>query len=160
MKALPWILVILFALAVLFLWNHQHEPSPISKPDTIEYVDTIPFYFPIVRESIVIRYKTVKLPIKQDSCEAKQDSCMSSDSANVIIPIIQKEYEDSLYHLWVSGYDVSLDSIKVNSLTREITIPILAPAKRKRWGLGIQVGYSYPVGMYVGVGVSYNILMW
>lgn len=161
MKILPWLLVAFLAIAVLFLWNRQHEPSSVYVPDTLEYTETIPYYYPVPKDTMIIRYKTVKLPVKEDSCKVKQDSCASSsDSANVVIPISHKEYEDSFYHLWVSGYDVILDSIKLKNRIREIKVPIIVPAKRKRWGLGIQAGYSYPGGMYIGLGVSYNILVW
>lgn len=166
MKTLPWLLIVLLAIAVLFLWNRHHESSPVNM-DTLEYVETIPYYYPVPKDTVITRYKTVKLPVKEDSCKvkkdycgAKQDSCVSSDSANVVIPITHKEYEDSLYHIWVSGYDVILDSIKLKNRIREIKVPITVPVKRKRWGLGIQAGYSYPGGIYVGLGVSYNILVW
>lgn len=159
MKWLPWILVALLVLAVLFLWSLQHEPSTLPGSDTTEYVDTIPFHYPVLKDSVVIRYETAKLPIKKDSCETKQDTC-APDSVNVVISITQKSYEDSLYRLWVSGYDVKLDSIKVNSRTREIRIPIPVPEKKKRWGLGLHVGYGYPSGVYAGVGLSYNLFWW
>lgn len=159
MKILPWILVVLLAFAILFLWNRQQELSVLPHPDTTEYVETIPFYYPVPRDSVIKRYKTVKLPIKKDSCEVKQDTCIL-DSAEAVIPITQKIYEDNLYRAWVSGYDVKLDSIEIYSRTREIRIPVLFPAKRKRWGLGLQAGYSYPNGLYVGVGVSYNLWQW
>ncbi|MCE8498011.1 hypothetical protein J9A17_09595 [Bacteroides thetaiotaomicron] len=42
---------------------------------------------------------------------------------------------------------------------REKEIITLKP-KQKRWGLGLQVGYGYPSGLYVGGGVSYNLFMW
>lgn len=159
MKILPWILVTLLVLAVLFLWNHQQEQPALPHPDTIEYVETIPFYYPVPRDSVIKRYETVKLPIKKDSREVKQDTCIP-DSAEAVIPITQKIYEDNLYRAWVSGYDVELDSIEIYNRTREIRIPVLFPVKRKRWGLGLQAGYSYPNGLYVGVGVSYNLFMW
>lgn len=161
MKVLPWILVILLACAVLFLWNRQQELSTLPRPDTTEYVETIPFYYPVPKDSVIKRYETVKLPIKKDTCKAKQDtSASASDSAEVIIPVTQKVYADSLYQAWISGYNVRLDSIEVYSRTREIRIPVPVPTKRKRWGLGLQAGYGYPYGMYVGVGVSYNLFMW
>lgn len=159
MKVLPWILVTLLVLAVLFLWSHQQEQPALPHPDTTEYIETIPFYYPVPRDSVIKRYETVKLPIKKDSCEAKQDTCIP-DSAEVVIPITQKIYEDSLYQAWVSGYNAKLDSIEVYSRTREIRIPVLVFAKRKRWGLGLQAGYSYPNGLYIGVGVSYNLWQW
>lgn len=159
MKVLPWILVILFACAVLFLWNRQQELSTLLRPDTTEYVETIPFYYPVPRDSVVIRYKYAKLPVKKDTCKVKQDTCMP-DSAEVVIPITQKVYEDSLYRAWVSGYDVNLDSIEVYTRTREIRISVPFLAKHKRWGLGLQAGYGYPNGWYIGVGITYNLLQW
>lgn len=159
MKALPWILIVLLALAVLFLWNRQQESVSVSSPDTTEYVETIPFYYPVPRDSVIKRYETAKLPIKKDSCEVKQDTCIP-DSAEVVIPITQKIYEDSLYRAWVSGYDVKLDSIEIYSRTREIRISALVPAKRKRWGLGLHAGYGYPNGWYIGVGITCNLLQW
>lgn len=161
MKALPWILIVLLALAILFLWNRQQKLSMLSQPDTTEYVETIPFYYPVPKDSVVIKYKYAKLPVKKDTCISKGDTCLAPvDSVEVVIPITQKIYEDSLYRAWVSGYDVKLDSIEFYSRTREIRIPVLFPAKRKRWGLGLQAGYSYPNGLYVGVGVSYNLWQW
>ncbi|WP_195356599.1 DUF6808 domain-containing protein [Bacteroides cellulosilyticus] len=160
MKKLPWILVILLAVACVAAWFHPHEPLSVDmRPDTTNYVDTIPFYYPVPRESIVVRYETVKLPIKKDTCSAKGDTCaFPVDSVQVEIPITSKVYEDSLYHLWVSGYNVRLDSINVYSRLREIRIPI--PAKKKRWGIGLQVGYNYPGGFYVGGGISWNLFVW
>lgn len=159
MKALPWILIVLLALAVLFLWNRQQELSTLPRLDTTEYVETIPIYYPVPRDSVVIRYKYAKLPVKKDTCKVKQDTC-TPDSAEVVIPITQKIYEDSLYRAWVSGYNAKLDSIEVYSRMREIRIPVFIPAKRKRWGLGLQAGYGYPNGWYIGFGVSCNLFMW
>lgn len=159
MKALPWILIVLLALAVLFLWNRQQESVSVSSPDTTEYVETILFYYPVPKDSVVIRYKYAKFPVKKDTCKVKQDTC-TPDSAKVVIPITQKMYKDSLYRAWVSGYNAKLDSIEVYSQTMEIRIPVPIPAKRKRWGFGLQAGYNYPGGWYVGAGVSYNLFMW
>lgn len=160
MKVLPWILVVLLVWAVLFLWSRQHATSTAPVPDTTEYVETIPFYYPVPKDSVIKRYETVKLPVKKNSCEVPKDTCTSLDSAEVVIPITQKVYEDSFYRLWVSGCNTQLDSIKVNSRIREIRIPVPVPAKRKRWGLGIQAGYGYPGGWYVGVGINYNLFSW
>lgn len=160
MKALPWILVVLLLIACVAAWVRPVEPLPADlRPDTTDYVDTIPYYYPVPKDSVVVRYETVKLPIKKDACANKSDTCAASpDSVEVEIPITSKEYEDSLYHLWVSGYNVRLDSINVYSRLREIKIPV--PVKRKRWGLGLQAGYGYPGGLYVGAGVNYNLWQW
>lgn len=160
MKALPWVLVVLLLLACVVTWFRPHESLPTDlRPDTTDYVDTIPYYYPVPKDSVVVRYETVKLPIKKDSCSTKGDTCTSYfDSVEVEIPITSKEYEDSLYHLWISGYNVRLDSINVYSRLRERKIPVLA--RKKRWGIGIQTGYGYPNGWYIGIGINYNLFIW
>ncbi len=82
--------------------------------------------------------------------------------------VVQRElayYEDSLYRAWVSGYRPRLDSIEIypktvtHTITNDIYLTIKVKDKR-RWGLGLQAGYGYPGGFYVGAGVSYNLFMW
>ena len=76
----------------------------------------------------------------------------------------QAYYEDSLYRIWVSGYRPRLDSLMVfpktvyQTVTNDIYHTITP--KKKRWGIGLQVGYGYPFGIYAGVGVSYNLFQW
>lgn len=72
-------------------------------------------------------------------------------------------HTDSQYHAWVSGFNVSLDSIDIFERTVKITQYIREPPKR--WGLGLHVGAgSYgtgnKIGPYIGIGISYNILAW
>ena len=76
-----------------------------------------------------------------------------------------KFYKDSLYEAWVSGYEPSLDSIRVFPITRTITNTVTNTVTQKvevkkntPFGLGVQVGCGYPNGFYVGVGLSYNFL--
>ena len=76
----------------------------------------------------------------------------------------QAYYEDSLYRAWVSGYRPRLDSLQIfpRTVYRTVTNDIyhtIVP-KKKRWGLGLQVGYGYPGGFYVGGGGSYNLFQW
>ena len=76
----------------------------------------------------------------------------------------QAYYEDSLYRAWVSGYRPRLDSLQIfprtvyQTVTNDIYHTIVP--KKKRWGLGLQVGYGYLGGFYVGGGVSYNLFQW
>ena len=46
------------------------------------------------------------------------------------------------------------------TVTNDVYHPVPIKSKKKRWGLGLQVGYGYPGGFYVGGGVSYNLFMW
>ena len=44
---------------------------------------------------------------------------------------------------------------------RDNDIITLIPMQRqKRWGIGLQVGYSNLSGLYIGAGVSYNLFTW
>lgn len=112
---------------------------------------------PIVRESTVVKYEVVRLPISNDTI------CVSDtikDSVFVEVPIEQKVYSDSNYTAWVSGYHPRLDSISITH--QEVSFHKLVNNNgSKRLYLGIQVGYGItPRGMqpYLGLGVSYRFV--
>lgn len=180
------ILVAFFAVFVAsLLLNVYHYTDGTEKPycDTIRttLVDTISYYKPILKDSTVTKYVTVRVPVaddkevnfpnktggkennlptKDDHFEDK-DEMVAADSVAVQIPITQKVYEDSTYTAYISGYRPSLDSLILRS-PREIVI-IKEKTKPKRWGVGVQVGYGIELkgtpqfAPYVGVGVSYNL---
>lgn len=83
---------------------------------------------------------------------------------NTVVEREQAYYEDSLYRAWVSGYRPRLDSLQIfpRTVFQTVTNDIYhtVTSKKKRWGLGLQAGYSYPGGLYFGAGVSYNLFMW
>lgn len=132
--------------------------------DTCIVYDTVKCFKPVPKDSIVICYVTATLPAVQHI-----DTVTVFDSIKVEIPITQKEYKDSTYHAFVSGYVPSLDSIivypktiYVNSTTTNKYIP-----KTKRWGIGLQAGYGayttnniVHTAPYIGIGISYNIFSW
>ena len=92
----------------------------------------------------------------------------TSDTIHIGDTVVYREqayYEDSLYRAWVSGYRPKLDSIEIypRTVTHTITNDIYHTIKvkdKRRWGLGLQAGYGYPGGFYVGGGVTYNLFMW
>lgn len=162
MKKLPGIVFFIAALVLGYVCGMK-EPSPFGRiiNDTIRdtIVDTIKYFQPIPKDSVVIRYKVVKLPVK----DTTETGDKRPDSILVDIPIQQKEYEDSTYHAWVSGYEANLDSIHV--FPKTIMTRQLVRRPDKRWGLGVQVGMGYSTASrrfepYIGIGVSYNILLW
>lgn len=131
------------------------------KTDTtrVTVVDTVPYVKPVARDSVVVRYVTKKLPIVHDTVHP-----ICIDSAGVNIPIIQKQYCDSTYTAWVSGYDVRLDSIRVYTRREVVTISrtIKGGGKGgyKRLGVNIGLGVGItPKGVqpYVGVGIGYRL---
>ena len=174
-KRLKYIVCILFLMLFiatsLCLNVHQCSNRNVEPyMDTIKttIVDTIAYYKPILKDSTVINYVTVRLPKaddKEDNFPNKtvtklpesvqkfpesdknlQDSVQNfsksvpEDSVTVQIPITQKVYEDSTYTAYVSGYRASLDSL-VFKMPREV-ITIKEKKKHKRWGVGFQVGYG------------------
>ena len=138
--------------------------------DTVIYSDTIPYYKPIPKDSLIVGYRTDILPVanKVSKRDDNDDSLLSQsveriegDSAAVIIPITQKMYEDSTYKAWVSGYEPQLDSIFVYQKTQVINHYIRE--KPKHWGIGLQIGYGCTgkeLHPYIGIGVNYNIFKW
>ena len=120
MKALPWILCIVL-LGVL-AWQHfgripsRHE----TVWDTIPIYDTITHDTVIPRDSIVLRYEVVNLPmvgnISRKNILENGNIALNNiptDSARVVIPITQQHYKEDDFEAWVSGFRASLDSIRV-----------------------------------------------
>lgn len=118
-------------------------------------VDTVEYYKPVPRDSVVVRYETTLMPTVST---ADSDTAIH-DSAEVVIPITQKIYEDSTYKAYVSGYDVALDSISVYHKTVTIREKELT-TKQSRLGFGIICGAGYGgqgFTPFMGIGVYYRI---
>nr|WP_306562197.1 hypothetical protein [Bacteroides intestinalis] len=150
MKKLPWILVILLAVACVVAWFRPHEPLPAeirteTKVKTVVKVDTLLISPPMAPLLVFKLTDTIRI-------------------GDTVVHREQAYYEDSLYRAWVSGYRPRLDSLQIfpRTVYRTVTNDIyhtIVP-KKKRWGLGLQVGYGYLGGFYVGGGVSYNLFQW
>lgn len=141
--------------------NRMREQPTEPQVETVTYIDTIPYYIPVARDSVVVRYATDRLPVAGVSPGVSPDIHVATkaDSVEVVIPITQKEYCDSTYHAWVSGYDVKLDSIKTFNV-HTVTTVTPPPIKPKRWHIGVTAGYGFtPKGAqpYIGVGLSYSL---
>lgn len=182
LKNIAVVLFMIVFLASLFM-NVVHFASRQQKTrDTTRttYVDTIPFYKPIPKDSFVIRYVTERLPTVSKLPENVQKlpesvsefpkivknfhESVSEDSVDVIIPITKKVYKDSLYTAYVSGYNPKLDSLVLHSQHEVVAINDCYPrSRKKRWSVGVQIGYGIALrGVpeftpYIGVGVSCNL---
>ena len=116
--------------------------------------DTIFSEKPVYINKQIIRTDTVQLyDIKQDSVKVE-------------LPYIRKEYQDSTYRAWVSGFqDVNLDSIEVYQKTKTIQINntnYITKYKNRPFSVGIQAGYGYDFmnkrsSPFIGIGVQYNL---
>lgn len=126
--------------------------------DTVVYVDTVRYYIMVPKDSVVLRYRTVMLPVAaaDSAMECGADSC---DSVAVAVPIVQKHYSGTDYDAWVSGGWAQLDSLNV--YPRKEVVTLREKVKYKRWHLGLSVGYGYtPAGFqpYAGVCISYSLI--
>lgn len=151
MKKLPWILVILLAVVCVVAWFRPQAPLPAeirteTKANTVVKVDTLLISPPMAPLLVFRLTDTIRI-------------------GDTVVYREQAYYEDSLYRAWVSGYRPRLDSLQIfpRTVYRTVTNDIYHTIKvkdKRGWGLGLQVGYGYPGGLYVGVGVSYNLFQW
>ena len=68
---------------------------------------------------------------------------MVHDSVLVEVPITSKHYGSKDYDAWVSGFEVSLDSIKVYKETQYITETITRMKPPNKWSLSVNAGVDY-----------------
>lgn len=142
--------LVLLAVGVGIGWLIPHGHTDSTIRDTIWKESVIVDTLPIVKDSSIVRVVTRYAK----SVDTIREVVVVGDS--VRIPIEQKHYADSSYEAWVSGYEPSLDSIKIK--IREPTIIEKIPPKR--WAVGIQGGVGLtPKGIqpYIGIGVSYRL---
>ena len=109
---------------------------------------------PVYINKQIIRTDTVQLyDIKQDSVQVE-------------LPYIRKEYQDSTYKAWISGFkDVNLDSIEVYQKNKTVQINntnYITKYKNRPFSVGIQAGYGYDFmnknrTPFIGIGVQYNL---
>ena len=123
MKKLPWILIVLLAIACVTAWFHPHEQPPAevrveTKIKTVVKVCTLSVSPPMAP------LLTLKL----------------TDTIHIGDTVVGREqayYEDSLYRAWVSGYRPRLDSLQIfpKTVYQNVTNDIyhtITP-KKKRW---------------------------
>lgn len=171
MKKLPWILVVVLSVALMFSVGRNVQLANYHNvyTDTLTVRDTIPYPVPVPRDSVVLRYKYVTLPKNptpdsthiENKIEDIKIVESTPDSTKLSIPITQRKYETESFTAWVSGYNPQLDSCWVYPKTTTITK--VQRVNTGRWGLGVQVGMGVcgnKVSPYIGVGVSYNLFTW
>lgn len=155
MKALTSILLIACCI-VSFLGGYdyasKHCYNVSTVTDTIVKRDTITSIPDTVYRTIALGEKTVKVVI--------HDTLFKTDTVEIALPFEQREYRDSNYNAWVSGYEPSLDSIRVFSKTTIIRESKVVRQKDRRWGVfgGVGIGVSDRITPCVGVGIGYRIL--
>ena len=135
-----------------------HKLIKQTKTEILEVKDTI--------EKISYDTIFVDRPIAYKVKETKHDTVritdVKHDSVDVILPVIHKEYRDSTYSAWVSGYqDVNLDSIEIyqkNIFTEINNTKYVTKYKNRPFGFSIGLGVTYsPVSNKIEPGVFLGI---
>ena len=112
--------------------------------DTVTLHDTIPEYLPAPKDSARIKWVTRWLPANPDTIDHFVEvGKMAHDTVAVEVPITSKHYGSKDYDAWVSGFEVSLDSIKVYKETQYITEVRTISKPPNKWELDIVGGINY-----------------
>ena len=155
MRALTFILFIAcFIISFLGGYDYasKHCYNVCTVTDTIIERETITAIPDTVYRTVALGEKTVKVVIHDTLCK--------TDTVTVSLPFVQKQYKDSSYSAWISGYEPSLDSIRVFPKTTIIRESKVVRQKDRRWGVfgGVGIGVSDRITPCVGVGIGYRIL--
>ena len=146
-------LVALVLLAGIGIYNHcTRKPVVVGvERDTVVVYDTIPHYYPVPKDSAVVKYVTRYLR-RTDTVEqfiaVNNMTEHFADTSNMIaveVPITTKHYNAPEYDAWVSGYESSLDSIKVYQRTEYITERVTISKPPNKWELDAMAGIDYDV---------------
>ncbi|MBR6284276.1 MAG: hypothetical protein IKR25_08305 [Muribaculaceae bacterium] len=151
-------LIILAAAAILCLlcgfwvgkgmYDRPVEES-VSR-DTVTLHDTVPEYLPAPKDSVRTKYVTRWLPrdtsSRVDHFIGANNMDHYADTSKMIaveVPITSKHYGSKDYDAWVSGFEVSLDSIKVYKETQYITEVRTISKPPNKWELDLIGGLNY-----------------
>ena len=142
--ALAWFII--GGVCGFFIGKGIYQPTFGEKVarDTVIVHDTVPDYQPVPVDSATVRYVTRYLPKFVTDTVVKTDVITCHDSVLVEVPITSKHYQSKDYDAWVSGYEPSLDSIKVYKETQYITETITRTVKEnKHFFVGVAGGTEY-----------------
>lgn len=163
------LLLLLFAASLGLNGYYYTTRKGWERGDTLRvtHIDTLRYYRPVVRDSVVTRYVTVRLPAAQPAAPeplpkpTEVTPPPTADSVAVTLPITQTVYRDTAYTAYVSGYRARLDSLILRQRREVITVTHRPQAPR--WSIGLQAGYGITLHSrpqahpYVGIGISYNL---
>lgn len=108
--------------------------------DTVTVVDTIPHYYPQPVDGTKVKTEYRWLT----RVEHSTDTLIQHDSVLVEVPIESRHYHEAEFDAWVSGYEPSLDSIKVYQKTEYINTTITQVVKDgKHFFFGVAGGCEY-----------------
>lgn len=144
-KRLMYCLIAGIVLANIVFWTNRCTKAEVVRVerDTIVVYDTIPDYHPVPKDSIVTKYVTRYLPVHNTDTVDRYITI--TDTVAVQVPITSKHYGNDTYDAWVSGFEPSLDSIKVYRETQYITERVTISKPPNKWELDAVAGVDYNV---------------
>jgi hypothetical protein len=148
------VLVALLLLAGLAIYNRCSKAEVVRvERDTVIVHDTIVDVAPVPKDSVRTRWITRWLPAKRDTasrngeifpeCPLISANFSATDTVAVQVPITSKHYSGDSYDAWVSGFEPSLDSIKVYRETQYITERVTISKPPNKWELDVMGGINY-----------------
>ena len=135
-----------------------HKLIKQTKAEIVEIHDTIEK----IQYDKIFLARPIAYKVKEINHDTVRITDVKHDSVDVILPVIQKEYRDSTYSAWVSGYqDVNLDSIEVyqkNIFTEINNTKYVTKYKNRPFGFSVGLGGTYsPVSNKIEPGVFLGI---
>jgi hypothetical protein len=154
MKYLPYIILIIISIFIGYsLHGDKKFTNNIHDTIYINHTDTFISHYPVVVDSFIV--------------DTLIDTLYTIDSipVPVLVPIVQKQYLDSIISKkdtaiiksYVSGYKPKLDSTIIIFKSYD---EIIIPKKDNRWQIGIIAGYGASNNGFspiIGVGISYKL---
>lgn len=151
---MKWLLYILIASLAFGLGWCSRSPtkSKFGKADTVTSVHVV--------TKVDVDTQYILSPQPYIAWIDNSDTIHASDTCYHLREY--KEYQDSNYYAKVSGVAPRLDEIRVypKAVTQYVYRDRIVSNKQKRWGLGLSAGYGVTNGLYIGIGVSWNLFMW
>ena len=137
--------LIIGILAGLFLCKGKPVESVKVERDTIVKYDTIPSILPKPKDSVLVKWATIKVPFERIVyVNHPPNDSIRIDTIEAELPITQKHYQNDNYQAWVSGVMPNLDSIEVYHKTQLVTETITITKKEnKHFFLGVAGGGEY-----------------
>lgn len=175
-KIVPIVIgLLLFALGWRLgtVLEHAKFPDITERTDTLVVRDSLPFYYPVPKDSAVIRYVDVPVTVTVSDTNVSKSNVNDENTnvnANVNVPIERKVYEeDSTYYAVVTGPAVgdlhpSLDTLKVYRETVTIeTTKKVTEYKPYKWSVSPFVSQEVGLSHYdakVGVQAEFGRNRW
>jgi len=159
--------IILGLIAAYFLRGKPTESVRIERDTVVQY-DTIPSLLPKPKDSVLVKWATIKVPFERIVyVNHPPNDSVRIDTILAELPVTQKHYQEENFQAWVSGVMPNLDSIEVYQKTQLVTetITITQHGRQKHWGLGVAGGCNYlindkKVDPYAGLKLNYNGNKW